>query len=64
VFSNIYKFYNQVKQEVVKITWPTKQELMTSVMLVVAVVLIFGLICLGVDYLINSVVQMLLKIGN
>jgi len=64
VFGNIYKFYNQVKQEVVKVTWPAKQELMNSVLLVISVVLIFGFICLGADYLINSIVQMMLKIGK
>jgi preprotein translocase subunit SecE len=61
---NVFRFYDQVKQEVGKITWPKKSELVNSTLMVMAVVVIFSLICLGVDYCINSIIQFLLKIGK
>ena len=60
----IIKFYDQVKQEISKITWPSKNELFNSTLIVLAVVLIFSLVCLGADYTINSFVRFLLKIGR
>jgi len=62
--NEIVKFYDQVKQEIGKITWPSRAELVNSTLIVVGVVLVFGLVCLGVDYCINTVIQFLLKIGK
>jgi preprotein translocase subunit SecE len=61
---DILKFYDQVKQEVGKITWPKRPELINSALMVIAVVIIFSLLCLGVDYCINSIIQFLLRIGK
>lgn len=60
----IVKFYDQVKQEISKVTWPSKSEVINSTLIVVAVVLIFSLVCLGLDYAISSFVRFLLKIGR
>ena len=61
---NINRFYEQVKQEANKVSWPTKPELLNSALVVVIAVIIFSVVCLGIDYCINSVVQYLLKIGK
>lgn len=60
----VLKFYEQVKQEVKKIVWPTKKELTTSVTIVVAAVLLISLITMLLDYGIHSAVQLLLNIGK
>jgi preprotein translocase subunit SecE len=60
--ASVVKFYEQVKQEVSKVSWPAKAELVSSTILVIIVVLSISLLCLGVDYCINAVVQLLLKI--
>lgn len=62
--NEVIRFYDQVKQEVTKVTWPSKSELLNSTMMVLVVVILFSLVCLGIDYCINTVIQYLLKIGK
>lgn len=62
--TRLYKFYDQVKQEAGRITWPTKKEVMTSTMMVMASVAIFSLCCLVVDFAIHHIVQFVLSIGK
>jgi len=62
--SKVYKFYEQVKQEAFKVVWPTRKELTTATLVVVAVVIIFSLICLLLDYGLHNLVQFLLKVGH
>ncbi|HJD56766.1 MAG: preprotein translocase subunit SecE [Rickettsia endosymbiont of Culicoides impunctatus] len=62
--NRVYKFYEQVKQEVYKIVWLGKKELITSTIIVVVAVFIFSIICLVLDYGIHSIMQVLLNIGK
>lgn len=62
--NRVYKFYEQVKQEVYKIVWLGKKELITSTLIVVVAVFIFSIICLVLDYSIHSIMQVLLNIGK
>ncbi len=62
--NRIYKFFEQVKQEAYKVTWPNKKELTTSTGVVIAAVFAFSLICLVLDYGIHSIIQILLNIGK
>lgn len=62
--NRVYKFYEQVKQEVYKIVWLGKKELITSTLIVVMAVFIFSIICLVLDYGIHSIMQVLLNIGK
>ena len=64
MISSINKFFEQVKQEVKKITWPTRQEVITSSIIVVVVVIITSMVTLGIDYLINIIIQFLLRLGK
>lgn len=59
-----YKFYEQVKQEVYKIVWLGKKELITSTTIVVLAVFVFSIICLVLDYGIHSIMQVLVNIGK
>jgi len=60
--ASVIRFYEQVKQEVSKVSWPAKSELISSTVLVVIAVISISMLCLGVDYCINSIIQFLLKI--
>lgn len=57
------KFFEQVKQEALKVVWPEKKELMQSVAMVLLVVLVVGLLLVSVDYVIHSCIKFLLSIG-
>lgn len=61
---NLSKFYEQVKQEAVRVTWPTKSELLTSTYIVLISVFVFSLVFLLVDYGIHSIIQWLLGLGS
>lgn len=62
--NKIFKFYEQVKQEVHKIVWLGKKELITSTAIVGVAVFIFSMVCLVLDYGIHSIMQILLNIGK
>ncbi|RYE06289.1 MAG: preprotein translocase subunit SecE [Rickettsiaceae bacterium] len=59
-----YKFYEQVKQEALKVSWPKKKELLTSIFIVLIAVLVSSMIFLVLDYSIHKIVQFLLTIGK
>jgi preprotein translocase subunit SecE len=62
--TRLYKFYDQVKQEAARITWPARKEVMTSTLLVMASVAVFSLCCLVIDFAIHHMVQFVLSIGK
>jgi preprotein translocase subunit SecE len=62
--TKVFKFYEQVKQEALKIIWPSKKELVTATTIVVVSVFVFSIICLVLDYGIHSIVQILLNVGK
>ncbi|MDX1924775.1 MAG: preprotein translocase subunit SecE [Rickettsiaceae bacterium] len=64
ILNGINKFYDQVKQEIKKVTWPSKQELIYSSLMVISVVTVFSFVVLFIDYIINMVIQFLLRIGK
>jgi len=62
--TRIYKFYDQVKAEAGRISWPSRKDVITSTGIVVVAVLIFSLCCVVLDYGIHHFVQFVLNIGN
>ena len=55
-------FYNEVKQETKKVTWPTKQETITTTVMVFKFVFISSLFFLLVDKIISFLVKYILFI--
>ena len=64
LIKKIYKFYNEVKQEVFKIFWPSKSEVLSSSLMVLVVVFVFSIFFLLLDYGIYHLVHFLLNIGK
>ena len=62
--TRVYRFIEQVKQEALKVVWPQKKELATSVLIVLVVVFLFGVSCMILDYAIHSVIKFLLNLGK
>ena len=60
----IYNFYAEVKQEAKKIVWPGRQELLSTFMVVVVVMLMCSLFFLCFDYIIHYIITLLLNIGK
>lgn len=58
------KFFEQVKQEAKKVTWPDRKELTSSVLIILVTVLVFSLAVMIVDYGIHNLVSFILNIGK
>ena len=57
---NLKNFYKEVKQETLKVTWPSKQETITTTIMVFVFVFISSLFFLLVDKLVSFIVEFLL----
>ncbi len=56
----IKEFYKEVKQEALKITWPTKQETTATTVMVFIFVFIAAIFFLLVDKIITVIIEFLL----
>jgi preprotein translocase subunit SecE len=59
---NPLKFLQEVRQEVAKVTWPTRQETLISTIMVLVMVLVASLFFLLADQVIAFLVQLVLSI--
>jgi preprotein translocase subunit SecE len=59
---NPLKFLQEVRKEVAKVTWPTRQETMISTIMVLIMVLVASLFFLVADQVIAFLVQLVLSI--
>jgi preprotein translocase subunit SecE len=60
---NPTKFFREVRQEVSKVTWPTRKETMVSTAMVLLLVMVAALFFWIVDSLISFAVQNILGLG-
>ncbi|MBM3491733.1 MAG: preprotein translocase subunit SecE [Alphaproteobacteria bacterium] len=58
------EFLRQVRQEVSKVTWPTRKETLVTTAMVFVMVVIAALFFMGVDFLIASAVRWVLRVGG
>ena len=56
------KFVEEVKQEGKKVTWPTAKDTRTSTLMVLVMVAISGVFFFIADWVISSVIQMVLGV--
>ncbi len=60
---NPIQFFRQVKQEVKKVTWPTKKEVMQSLIMVVILVTIASTFFFFVDQILGWIVKTVFSLG-
>ncbi len=60
--ANPLKFLQEVRQEVGKVTWPTRQETMISTIMVLIFVTLASIFFLAADQIIHWLVQLMLSI--
>jgi preprotein translocase subunit SecE len=59
---NPLKFLQEVRQEVGKVTWPTRNETLVSTVMVLVMVVIASIFFLAADQIISWLVQLMLSI--
>ena len=60
----IGEFFQQVRQEASKVTWPSRKETLITTAMVFVMVLFCSLFFLGVDFILAQGVDLLLGIGG
>jgi preprotein translocase subunit SecE len=58
---NIFAFLNEVKEELIKVTWPNREQTIRYTVLVVIVAVAVGLFLGGLDYILTLITAFLLK---
>ena len=58
------QFVRQVRQEIARITWPTRQDTITATITVLVMTVIVALFFLLVDWVLSNLVQLVLGIGG
>lgn len=56
-----FGFLKEVKEELLKVAWPTRNQIIKYTVLVITVVLVVGLFLGGLDYLLTILTDFLLK---
>ncbi len=56
------KFLKEVRSELKRVTWPTRQEAIRLTSMVIAVSIVVGIYIGALDYLFTKIMELLLKI--
>ena len=62
--TNPLEFYRQVRQEVAKVTWPSRKETGVTTAMVVVFVIIMAIFFLLVDQVASWLIQLVLDLGG
>ncbi len=62
--TNPLEFYRQVRQEVAKVTWPSRKETGVTTAMVIVFVIIMAIFFLLVDQIASWLVQLVLGLGG
>ena len=60
--NKVLSFLNEVKAELFKVTWPSRDELIGSTIIVCLLVAILGLILSGMDAVFSSLIRSLAEV--
>jgi len=61
---NAPQFIQQVRAETAKVTWPTRQETITTTIMVFIMVTLTAIFFLMVDQVLNFMIEMLVALGG
>lgn len=59
---NIFGFLQEVKEELYKVTWPSRQQTIKYTVLVILVAVVVGVFLGGLDYLLTTLTAFLLNL--
>jgi preprotein translocase subunit SecE len=59
MFQKVSKYLGEVNQEVSKVSWPSREELYGSVLVVVVLCIILSIFVFGVDFLLNRILEVI-----
>jgi preprotein translocase subunit SecE len=62
--TNPAEFLQQVRNEGAKVTWPTRKETTVTTVMVLVMVVLASLFFLAADYVMGSLVRLLLGLGS
>lgn len=62
--SNPFTFLQQVRQEVAKVTWPTRRETVTTTIMVFIMIILAAFFFLAVDQVLSFTIGLLLSFGS
>jgi preprotein translocase subunit SecE len=62
--TNPFEFMQQVRSEVAKVTWPTRNETLVTTVMVLIMAVIAAVFFLTSDWLIGSAVKVVLGLGR
>ena len=62
MFKKIAKFLDDVKAEMSKVSWPTREELINSTMIVAVVSIIFTIYIFFADYILSQIMRFLVQL--
>ena len=60
---NPLKFFQEVKQEAFKVSWPTSKETMQGTLMVLAMAIVASLFFLFLDQILKFFLELILKVG-
>ncbi|MEZ4210205.1 MAG: preprotein translocase subunit SecE [Patescibacteria group bacterium] len=63
MFKGIIKFISEARTELIKVTWPTRQQAINLTLTVLGVSLIFALYIAGVDFILTESVKWISGLG-
>ncbi|HEY6670772.1 MAG TPA: preprotein translocase subunit SecE [Methyloceanibacter sp.] len=62
--TNPFEFLQQVRTEVAKVTWPTRRETVITTVMVLAMSVAVALFFLAADWVLSSLVTLVLGLGR
>jgi preprotein translocase subunit SecE len=62
--TNPVEFFREVRQEVARVTWPTRKETAVTTAMVFVMVFIAALFFFVVDQVLSNVIRILLRLGT
>ena len=58
---NVLNFFKEVREELAKVVWPTREQTLRYTVLVIAVATVVGAVLGGLDYLLTILTDFLIK---
>jgi preprotein translocase subunit SecE len=62
--TNPFRFFQQVRNETSKVTWPTRRETVITSMMVFMFVILAAIFFMAVDFVLTQVVTLILGVGR